>query len=93
MTLWKHTYMRNARKSDQISFIATYITVSSVAKVLLFIEFAPCIYGMYYSSQLKIPHSRMTKYMQGNNGDLFVICMQQVIKGHLYHLLGYRITL
>ena len=26
--------------------------------------------------------------MLGNIGDLFVICMRQVTKGHLYHLLG-----
>ena len=26
--------------------------------------------------------------MLGNIGDLFVKCMQQVTKGHLYHLLG-----
>ena len=26
--------------------------------------------------------------MLGNIGDLFVKCMRQVTKGHLYHLLG-----
>ena len=30
----------------------------------------------------------MTKACWGNVGDLFMICMQQVMKGHLYHLLG-----
>ena len=34
------------------------------------------------------PHSRMTKACWGNIGNLFVICMRQVTKGHLYHLLG-----
>ena len=37
---------------------------------------------------IQIPHSRMTKACSGNIGDLFVICMRQVTKGHLYHLLG-----
>ena len=37
---------------------------------------------------IKIPHSRMTKNMLGNIGELFVKCMRQVTKGHLYHLLG-----
>ena len=31
--------------------------------------------------------------MLGNIGDLFVKCMRHVTKGHLYHLLGYRITM
>ena len=39
---------------------------------------------------VKIPHSRMTKNMVGNIHDLFVKCMRQ---GHLYHLLGYQITI
>ena len=30
----------------------------------------------------------MTKTCWGNIGNLFVICMQQVTKGHLYHLFG-----
>ena len=30
----------------------------------------------------------MTKSCWGNIGNLFVICMRQVTKGHLYHLLG-----
>ena len=33
------------------------------------------------------------KNMLGNIGDLFVKCMRQVTKGHLYHLLGYWITM
>ena len=37
---------------------------------------------------IKIAHSRMTKPCWGNIGNLLVICMQQVTKGHLYHLLG-----
>ena len=37
---------------------------------------------------IKIPYSRMTKICWGNIGNLFVICMRQVTKGHLYHLLG-----
>ena len=35
-----------------------------------------------------MPHSRMTKNMLGNIGDLIVKGMRQVTKGHLYHLLG-----
>ena len=31
--------------------------------------------------------------MLGNIGNLFVKHMQQVTKGYLYHLLGYRITM
>ena len=50
------------------------------------------IYAIYLgeTSKFKIPHSirRMTKTHRGNIGNLFVICMQQVTKGHLYHLLG-----
>ena len=34
------------------------------------------------------PHSRMTKTCWCNIGNLFVICMWQVTKSHLYHLLG-----
>ena len=36
---------------------------------------------------IEILHSRMIKPCWGNVGDLFVICMRQVTKGHLYHLL------
>ena len=36
----------------------------------------------------EIPHSRMTKACWWNVGNLFVICMWQVTKSHLYHLLG-----
>ena len=35
----------------------------------------------------KILHSRMTENMLGFTGNLFMKCMQQVTKGHLYHLL------
>ena len=37
---------------------------------------------------IKVPHRRMTKACWGNIGNLFVICMRQVTKGHLYDLLG-----
>ena len=32
--------------------------------------------------------NQMTKTCWGNIGTLFVICMREVTKGHLYHLLG-----
>ena len=37
---------------------------------------------------IKIPHSRMTNACWRNSGNLSVICMRQVTKDHLYHLLG-----
>ena len=37
---------------------------------------------------IKIPHSRLTKACWRNVGNLFVICMKQVTKDHLYHLFG-----
>ena len=37
---------------------------------------------------IKTSHRWMTKPCLGNIGNLFVICMPQVINGHLYHLLG-----
>ena len=37
---------------------------------------------------IHILHSKMTKTCWGNIGNLFVICMRQVTKRHLYHLLG-----
>ena len=37
---------------------------------------------------INIPHSRLEKKCWGNIGNLFVICMGQVTKGYLYHLLG-----
>ena len=37
---------------------------------------------------IKIPHSRMTKAFWRNVGYLFVICMRQLTKGHLYYLFG-----
>ena len=40
-----------------------------------------------YWGDVKIPHSRITKNMLGNIGDLFVKCMRQA-KGYLYHLSG-----
>ena len=41
-----------------------------------------------FRGDVKIPHRRMTNTCWGNIGDLFVICMRQLTKGHLYHLLG-----
>ena len=40
--------------------------------------------GTRLRRDVKIPDSRML----GNFGDLFVKCMRQVTKVHLYHLLG-----
>ena len=37
---------------------------------------------------IKIRHSRLTKNMLGNIGDLFVKRMRQVTKSHLHNLLG-----
>ena len=46
------------------------------------------IYLVSLRGDIKIPHSRMTKTCWWNIGNLFVICMRQVTKGYLYHLLG-----
>ena len=46
------------------------------------------LYKVHIRGDIKIPHSRMTKTCLGNIGNLIVICMRQVTKGHLYHLLG-----
>ena len=36
-----------------------------------------------FRGHIRICHSMMTKTCWGNIGSLFVICMQQVTKGHL----------
>ena len=43
---------------------------------------------MVLGSDIKIPHSRMKRNMLGNIDNRFAKCMQQVTKGHLYHLLS-----
>ena len=43
---------------------------------------------IHVRGDIKIPHSRMTKTCWGNLGNLFVIHMRQVTKGHFYYLLG-----
>ena len=42
---------------------------------------------MLYWGDIKIRHRRIKKNMLGNIGNLFVKCMRQVTKGHLYPLL------
>ena len=44
--------------------------------------------GILHRGDVKILHSWMTKTSWGNIVNLFVKCLQQVTKGHLYHLLG-----
>ena len=41
-----------------------------------------------FMGDIKIPHSRMTKTCQWNIGNLFVICMRQVTKGHFLPSVG-----
>ena len=43
---------------------------------------------MALGSDIKIPHSRMKRNMLGNIDNRLAKCMQQVTKGHLYHLLS-----
>ena len=43
--------------------------------------------GAQLREDIKIPKGRMTKTCWRNIGDLIVICMRQVTKGHWYHLL------
>ena len=43
---------------------------------------------LWVAGDIKIPHSRIIKACWRKIGGLSVICMRQVTKRHLYHLLG-----
>ena len=57
--------------------------------IFLYIEYI--IVGTYADTKgfkVIITFQKLAKQMLGIIANLFVKCMEQVIKGHLYHLLG-----